>query len=61
MQYLVYQERLIAFDKENKHTSYISGKEIYYAYVLMPGVIPLTMSMSLILLHIDTIIDIWLY
>lgn len=26
---VVYQERLIAFDKENKHTSYISGKETF--------------------------------
>ena len=28
-QSLVYQERLIAFDKENKHTSYIAGKETF--------------------------------
>jgi len=25
---LVYQEKLVAFDKENKHTSYISGKKL---------------------------------
>ena len=33
----MYQEKLIAFDKENKHTSYISGKEINNVHMLMLG------------------------